>query len=652
MDEGVAPEPRRQSASDDARKSASDQVIESLATLSENAISESTESLAPPLPPRPSVSKAGSVRLSSRPTATTALSLAGVHTQTNPEAGGLRSTPGSRSVSRKTSFTHFGRFVSNNDSDGDDSASLKSFVPTLDVHADSASILSGVEADDSISLFKGVEIQADIEDPFTLASSEVDALSEQIEHEFDDVTSGDVADSSDGAALVQWKAKLKHFIILSASGKPIYSRHGDDQLISHYVGVVQTIMSFYQGANDPLRSFSAGGTRFVILAKGPLNLLAISRLGESDAQLKTQLESLYMQILSTLTLPAMERMFSNRPSTDLRRPLQGTDVLLDGLADGFTRGSPSTLLSALECLRLRKTHRRVVNDTLLKVRTPNLLYGLIVAAGRLVSVVRPKKHSLHPGDLHLIFNMLFEAGSVKAGGGESWIPLCLPGFNNTGFLYMYVSFFSPGDVITSPSKKQDSAAPRPPSSQSSTGGEARHDDDLAIVLISANKEAFFELRSLRDTLLTQLAQNGSLAHLESAIRRGRPRCVDVLPANSPVRHFLYKSRANVQFVMPSFGPTFAGAVARRRLLTVYHRLHEGLHARGGGSGSGGGPHLTVQHLIATDYTALAWETPLFELYCVAGPKATRGELAMAANRIVQWIRREEERVFIIGGAVF
>jgi vacuolar fusion protein MON1 len=251
--------------------------------------------------------------------------------------------------------------------------------------------------------------------------------------------------------------------------------------------VVQTLISFYEGASESLRGFTAGGVRFVVMTRGSLNLVAISKLGESDQQLRAQLEALYMQILSTLTLPVLERMFKNRASTDLRRPLQGTETLLSALADGFTRGSPSTLLSALECLKLRKAHRNVINNTLLKTRSENLLYGLIVAGGRLVSVVRPRKHSLHPGDLQLIFNMLFEAGSVKAGGGENWIPLCLPGFNNTGYLYMYVSFLN----LDNPSEDMKE---RP---SSSSGNE----DEVAILLISANKEGFFELRQMRDDLV-------------------------------------------------------------------------------------------------------------------------------------------------------
>ena len=607
----------------------------------EVSMEHSSELTPPPLPPRPGLSDrlqtsgAGSLRFSkqaSRPQlqsqATTALSLADFHTQSHLEPTSLQSSPAGGAVSRNISFTHFGRFASNTNSDVDDSASLKSFAPTLDVKLDGESLLGDVVGD-ATPAWKALSAQIERDNPFDAALTHDDVLNIQMQHEFSSLAPLDEDSADEETLLEAWKAKLKHFFILSASGKPIYSRHGDDQLISHYIGVVQTLISFYQGADDPLRAFTAGDARFVMLFKGPLNLVAVSRLGEGDAQLRTQLESLYMQILSTLTLPSMERMFSNRPSTDLRRPLQGTDVLLDGLADGFTRGSPSTLLSALECLRLRKMHRRVINETLLKVRSTNLLYGLIVAAGRLVSVVRPKKHSLHPGDLHLIFNMLFEAGSVKAGGGENWIPLCLPGFNNTGFLYMYVSFFSTSDSILDPEAERPSSAGK--------------DDELAIVLISAIKEGFFELRKMRNDLVTQLDKNGSMAIIKTAIRKGHASCTDIVPG-TVLRHFLYKSRGNVQFVMPSFEPHFHGLVARRKLISLYHNLHESIHSRTA--------HLKVQHCLAYDSTALAWETPLFELYCVAGPSASRAALAQGANRVVQWIRREEERVFIIGGAVF
>lgn len=613
-------------------------------------LEQSGEMTPPPLPPRPTnhellddrptTADMGSLRVpkrTSRPQlqshATTALSLTDIQIQSRGDNSSITSSPTSRDPSQKRSVSRFGRFVNN--SETDDSASIRSYAPTLDVPYDNVSMLG----DEPSPAWKALNAQMDAVDPLQLDEAFEDPLSERISFEFDDLEPRAANGINETVLLDQWRSKLKHFFILSASGKPVYSRHGDDQLVSHYVGVAQTLISFYQGSDDPLKTFTTEDARFVMLSKGPLNLVAVSKMGESEAQLRNQLESLYMQILSTLTLPSLEKIFSNRPSTDLRRPLQGTDVLLDGLSDGFTRGSPSTLLSSLECLRLRKSHRRTINDTLLKVRSPDLLYGLIVAAGRLVSVVRPKKHSLHPGDLHLIFNMLFEAGSVKAGGGENWIPLCLPGFNNTGFLYMYVTFLSPSEAAYVAASPTTSDHPASPSSKQHVPS-----DDLAIVLISPNKDAFDSLRTMRDALIASLAQTKMLTALASAMQAGRASCSDLIPGGTPLNHFLYKSRGNVQFTMPSFEPHFAGAVARRKLMTLYAQLHDAVHARNN--------HLKVLHAASREATALAWVTPVFELYCVAGAGAERQTVTQAANKVVQWIRREEERVFIIGGAVF
>ncbi|KAK8226165.1 trafficking protein Mon1-domain-containing protein [Phyllosticta capitalensis] len=597
----------------------------------------SPEGTPPPLPPRPkrlpvqSKPSYESFRLGSaspraplQSRATTALSLPDVQT--------YESTRDASGPSPTRQFSIAGSKAAG--SDAGDTASLRSYAPTLEAGAEVESILGEVMAEQENVAWKamahpaaGIDAQALFpEDP---------ALRAAFDREFEDMDDFAADGSNEEALVLQWRSKLKHYLILSSAGKPIYSRHGDDQLIANSIGVVQTIISFYQDAQDTLRGFTAGGVRFVVLSKGPLNLVAITKFPESEGQLRTQLESLYMQILSTLTLPQMERMFRARASTDLRRPLQGTETLLSALADGFTRGSPSTLLSALECLRLRKSQRKLIDNTFLKTRASSLLYGLIVAGGRLVSVIRPKKHSLHPGDLQLIFNMLFEAGSVKAAGGENWIPLCLPGFNNTGYLYMYVSFLS----VQSGGTDQEEERP------STAGGE---DNEIAIILISADKEGFFELRDMKDQLVKQLSANGCLDTMRDAVRRGRPLCTDIVPG-TPLRHFLYKSRSHVQFTMPSYSPTFESALDRRRLINIYTPLHTTLHTRPASSAAASAK---IIHSSTTHATAIAWSTPRFELYGVAPGATSRAALAQAVGRVVQWVKREEERVFIVGGGVF
>ena len=79
-------------------------------------------------------------------------------------------------------------------------------------------------------------------------------------------------------------------------------------------------------------------------------------------------------------------------------------------------------------------------------------------------------------------------------------------------------------------------------------------------------------------------------------------------------------------------------------MNLYHNMHASTHAKHS--------HLKVLHSVGCDSISLAWTTPLFEFYCVAGPNASRAGLAQGANKVIQWVKREEERVFIIGGAVF
>ncbi|KAI9167036.1 Vacuolar fusion protein MON1 [Paramyrothecium foliicola] len=586
----------------------------------------------PPLPPRPSTAASADTK-SLQALATTAITPIDIQTLSFPDGSrGTFSSPGPQSASTpvRSGNTTPSRRPSIAEVEGaDDAASVMSFAPTMRPVGDMASLLAG-ELNRRSPAWNLLRSQSATMKPFERPRRRAQDRLADFGSEFDAVpeTAGD--EFGDENSLAIWKSKLKHYMILSSAGKPIWSRHGDLSLINSSIGVIQTIISFFEGAKNPLHAYTAGDTRFLVAIQGPLYFVAISKLGESDAQLRAQLEALYMQILSTLTLPNLLNIFVHRPSTDLRKPLQGTESLLSSLADNFTKGSASALLGSLECLKLRKSHRASINNTFLKLRTDKLLYGLIVAGGKLVSVIRPRRHSLHPSDLQLIFNMLFESDGIKAGGGENWIPLCLPAFNNQGYLYMYVSFFEgvSGEQATAPAAAQGQST----------------DEEIAMILISADRESFFDLKQMRDNVAQQLAKNGSLSIIRDASRLGRPKVPDIVPG-SQISHFLFKSRPNVQFCMASLkGPAFTDVVDRRRLMSVYHSLHASVHAKNA--------HLKVLHCIGDECTSLAWVTPIFEFYCIAGPNMSRTAMTQGANKIIQWVKKEEERIFILGGGVF
>lgn len=590
----------------------------------------------PPLPPRPPPQPTSKDRpqLQSKPT--TALSSLNIQTLSFPDGsrGTFSTVAQSPTAETGSSLPIDGPDLSSigfhpigaaGKQDTDESMSIMSMAPTLRPPGDLESLLLGDTSKKSPAWML-LRSQSAAILPFEVIRSEQSATFAGFEREFTDIPDELEGNLNDGDRLQLWKSKLKHYMILSSAGKPIYSRHGDLGLINSSMGVVQTIISFYEGAKSPLLGFTAGDARFVVSIEGPLYFVAISRLGESDSQLRAQLNALYMQILSTLTLPVLTNIFANRPSTDLRRPLQGTETLLSSLADSFTRGSPSVLLGALECLKLRKSHRHSINNAFLRARAESLLYGLIVAGGRLVSVIRPRRHSLHPSDLQLIFNMLFESGGIKAAGGENWIPLCLPAFNNRGYLYMYVSFLNG----------------HPDGSESETN-ETNTEEATAIILISPDKESFFSLQKMRDDVVTELKKKGHLDLIKAEAAKGRPAVTEIAPSTL-ISHFLFKSKANVQFCMPSVEPAFGSLVSRRRLMSLYAHLHASMHARHS--------HLKVLHCVSEEATSLAWVTPIFEFYCVAGPNTSRAVMTQGANKIMQWAKREEERIFIIGGGVF
>lgn len=130
--------------------------------------------------------------------------------------------------------------------------------------------------------------------------------------------------------------------------------------------------------------------------------------------------------------------------------------------------------------------------------------------------------------------------------------------------------------------------------------------------------------------------------MKKAIDDGRPLTTSIVPGTA-IRHFIYKSKQNVQFTMSTFDSHFATAIERRKLFSVYSTMHANVHSKS--------LHPKVEFVNAKYMTALAWVTPTFELYCIAAPNCNRTLLSNGASRIAQWVQRENERLFIIGGAV-
>lgn len=394
-----------------------------------------------------------------------------------------------------------------------------------------------------------------------------------------------------------------HYLIVSASGKPVFSLNGSEENLVEYGAIIQALVSCFEDMKQTLQSFRAKSTFFVVKVEYPLILMAIDKLGQSETQLRLNIDVLHAQILSTLTKTQLTKAFQSRPGRDLRPLLEGTEVFLEALCNEMINYTPGIWLGAMESLSLKKHHRQQLHTILMEERAQDLLYGLIISDKRLVSVIRPRRHSLHPSDLFLLISMLFNTSSFQE--GEHWIPICFPRFNSNGFLYAYISFLT---------------------------------TETAIVLVSPVRDAFFEMQKSGHAIAHKMASNDLLKPISMAVARRRPNVAEDIKA-SLVQHFVYKSKADVQFIESR---RLEDRDKESELLLQYKCTQAFMQMN----------KVSICHSQWEDKTILGWVAPNFELYCLSTGDASRDALSNDLRKLVSWIRKHNERLFIIGGATF
>lgn len=395
-----------------------------------------------------------------------------------------------------------------------------------------------------------------------------------------------------------WFRHSKHVVVLSFSGRPVFTRYGDSGSLAGWTGVVSAIIHNFERHGDVVQSIRAGPYTLAFLLKGPLYLMAVSRTPETQRQLLSQLEYVHRAIMSTLTA-GINQALEARPGYDVRGLLGGTENLLNDLIADSGR-SPAFLLDAVSSLRLAKPLRLKVGAVLRKARTKNTLYALLLSGTQVVQLAQNEKCALKTSDILLLINTFTNSESTRT--KHSWLPICLPGFNDAGFLYAYVTFLS---------------------------------GDLCLGMVSSSSDDFEQLHAAKARVREGLEQGGLMAKLRQA-RANRHLHVDEVGAAVPeMRHFLYKSAAAQQFVMPLPAPPYDTQVP------ALFRRYQHVHARLLG---GRTPH-QLYYEVGDFCTVLGWRTPEFELLVAYTPLVTKERVTTAANRILRFIRKEEEALF-------
>ncbi|KAM4588856.1 vacuolar fusion protein MON1 homolog A [Odontesthes bonariensis] len=400
-----------------------------------------------------------------------------------------------------------------------------------------------------------------------------------------------------------WRSHRKHVFVLSDAGKPIYTRYGTEEALSSTMGVMMALVSFVEADKNIIRSIHADGCKVVFLTKSPLVLVGVSRTCQSDKELQRELQYIYYQIVSLLTLTQLNHIFQHKQNYDLRRLLAGSEYLTDNLLHRLER-DPGLLLSAVTCLPLASSARDVVSSSLQAAKSKSLVFSILLAGDRLVTLVRKKDQFLHHIDLHLVFNLVGSSSSFRE--GEGWTPICLPKFNTAGFFHAHISYLEPGS-------------------------------QLCLILVSTDREDFFNMSDCKQRFMERLSKRSAYQALKEALKCPSYSLTQVgIPE---LRHFLYKSKSSGLYTSPEFPLVYQSDEEQERLMGLYQDLHSCLHH----------PTRPLRSFYRCGETEnlLAWVTSGFELYLCFSPLATKALAVTAVNKLLKWIRKEEDRLFIL-----
>lgn len=407
----------------------------------------------------------------------------------------------------------------------------------------------------------------------------------------------------------KWTLHKKHVFVFSEAGKPIYSRYGSEDKLATLMGVMQALVSFVQdNGKNTIRCIMAGSHKFVFLVRGHVVLVAVAYTQESVTQLVLQLSYVYNQILSVLTYSQLARIMEQRRNYDLRRLLSGTEKFIDNLLNLMDR-EPSFLLGSVRCLPLSSSVRETIGQSMLQARAKDLVFAILVAKNQLITLIRPKKYSLHPQDLHLIFNLVSASTSFQT--AESWTPICLPRFDNSGYLYAHISYLE-------------------------------DDCPACLLLLSTDRNAFFELAETRLKTLERLKRYRCLEAINEAVAKKSYSTDQV--SIPELYHFVYKSKSTAQYTSPELEAPYVEPEEQERLFGLYLYLHHRIH-------SAARPLKILCH-VGTREMLLGWVTSGFELYAAFSPLVTKPDAINAINKLLRWIKREEDRLFILSSQVF
>ena len=245
----------------------------------------------------------------------------------------------------------------------------------------------------------------------------------------------------------EWDIYEKHILVLSSSGKPIFSKHGDEQELVTIFGLLQAVYSIVRGSGDTLRCISAGKRKIVYFVRDALYFVGISSTGEPEAVLCKQLEFTYFQILLILT-SKVHHVLENNSSKDLRYLLGSDSTKLMKTTNREDIVAKTISFESLQTLPMHSVLRYKIFSQLKRcMEISNAAAGVLLCGEKLIMhMPNPSSGLLFDSSDFVLLSTLVCSSSSLRSHEQNWVPICLPSFNANAYLQAYVAHFPFSDT--------------------------------------------------------------------------------------------------------------------------------------------------------------------------------------------------------------
>ena len=239
--------------------------------------------------------------------------------------------------------------------------------------------------------------------------------------------------------LEEFFTKKRHFLIMSDGGKPVYSRYGDpieNNSIFATLSAMITKFTIFNSTNsfkENLNVITNNKNKIVFLKKGQLIFIAISKKNDCTSLLYSQLEYLYNQLMSILTISFYSKLEDN-PSKCLST-MSGTENLFEQIIQYSSR-SFTSLFNSYQVMNFFEERNKLIK--IAEEFRGEALYCIIMTPYEIIALSRSYQINVVPSDLVLIQTLIYCQEMLRS--QESYVPICLPGISEQGYIQFYSNF--------------------------------------------------------------------------------------------------------------------------------------------------------------------------------------------------------------------